>query len=193
MDTNENTIIQNALMSNMKKVSDDTNLLFDILVKNQKQNDNVLPEHIFVQYFLPYFTGKYSLEDNPKVMLDWLSIAGNPNAGVNIIDGSRKVLFHVPHLFNTNKLDPLADSKTLRNIGNEFDLYNGSFQTAGLAQQIAIKNYQNKIKDIVRPDADDSEEAREWRYIYERYNIPLISAIAKKEEPKSDFDEINYD
>lgn len=195
MTNDYDTVVKNALNAGVEKVSRETNLLFDILVKNKKQSDNTLPEHIFVKYFLPYFTGKYKIEDNSKVMSDWIAIAGNSSAGVNIVDPSNKIIFHVPGILNTGSLDPLSDSKSLRAIGSEYDLYSGSFQTIALAGSNAIKDYNNKIKSMFKPEQGDSDDVKEWRYIYTRYNIPftLENTEVKKSELKSDFEEINYD
>lgn len=57
---------------------------------------NQLPEKLFVDNFLPVFSGKVKMEDNNQAIVAWIAIAGSPVASVDIIDSSGKVLFTVP-------------------------------------------------------------------------------------------------
>src|SRR3990167_8751263 len=67
---------------------------------------NKLPEHLFVQNFLPYFCGELDINTNKDVLPYWYSIAGSASKEVEIIDSSGKPIYRVPALADNSVIEP---------------------------------------------------------------------------------------
>jgi hypothetical protein len=135
--------------------------------------NNVLPEHIFTQYFLPYFAGKLPITKETTVMVDWVSVAGSPVAEVDIIDGNRNVLYTVPSLFDTKMINP-SRSADEESLGQIYGLY--SLKTNNLP--IIADRYLNNALDEKTDVLIDSSLAKDtrWDDILTRYDMQPIDA-----------------
>lgn len=148
-----------------------TDDLFDAMIVNNK--NNVLPEHIFTQYFLPYFAGKLPITKETTVMVDWVSVAGSPVAEVDIIDGNSNVMFTVPSLFDTKIINPTRDVSE-ETLGQIYGLY--SLKTNNLP--VVATRYLNNALDqktevmIEEPSTKDTR----WNDILTRYNMQPIDS-----------------
>jgi len=65
----------------------------------------VLPEDIFVEYFLDYFRDPVS-QANTTLPSKWLEVSGGPYSEVDILDKTGKVIYTVPSLFISATIDP---------------------------------------------------------------------------------------
>jgi len=64
----------------------------------------VLPEAVFVEYFLDYLKNP-AAQPESTLMSKWIELAGGPYNEVNIIDGSGNVLYAVPGIFAAPNID----------------------------------------------------------------------------------------
>ena len=88
--------------------------IYSLLKMYNEESINKLPEYIFVDFFLPYFSGKLNLKDSEEPITKWISIAGSPTKEVDIIDNSTgEILFRVPSLINTSKLNVTKNDKKI--------------------------------------------------------------------------------
>lgn len=161
-----------------------TNDLFDAMIAD-KQN-NVLPEHIFTQYFLPYFAGKVPITKKTTVMADWVSIAGSPVAEVDIIDGSNNVMFTVPSLFDTRIINP-SRSEDEKTLGQIYDLYslksnNLPIIASRYLREAIYEKTENLTEELPAKDT-------RWDDILTRYDLQPIDQKAETSKAK----QIEYD
>lgn len=161
-----------------------TNDLFDAMIAD-KQN-NVLPEHIFTQYFLPYFAGRVPITKKTTVMADWISIAGSPVAEVDIIDGSNNVMFTVPSLFDTRIINP-SRSEDEKTLGQIFDLY--SLKSNNLP--VVASRY---LRDALYEKTEDLTEElsikdTRWDDILTRYDMQPIDVKADSKAKQVEYDD----
>jgi hypothetical protein len=145
-----------------------------------------LPERIFQQTFLPYFTGKKKMEENPDIIKTWVAIAGNPGAAVDIIDNnSDDVLFRVPPLYNTDFVQSSINTRIpYEGIIHEFEERSAS--SPKMAERF-LKNVLDKTKNMLVTNNNHVEEYREmWNKIFDHYGI-------NEESPKKDNNAISDD
>lgn len=132
---------------------------------------NKLPEKVFESTFLPYFTGKKSLDENPDILKIWISIAGNPGAAVDVMDNNTDdVLFRVPPLYNTDFIhSPANFSIPYSGIINEFEQKTATSPTMG---EKFLKNILDNTQKMVVTSDNHVEEYKEmWNKVFEFYNI----------------------
>ena len=167
----------------MAKIKDDIGSIFDALVVQSYKPK--YPERIFVENFLPVFSGERSM--SMEALNDWIGIAGSVTNEVDIVDPANKVLYSVPALLDTNVIDIASrDSRPLDHIYGEFDLRKNNIPTA--AQAFLKSELTKKANGIIKQENNVSAER--WKDILDRYGkLP-------KEEVKiieDDDDELIYD
>jgi len=143
---------------------------------------NRIPESLFVNYFLPYFTGER--HDNPNWVLEWISVAGSPMSEVVVFDdGTKEDLYVVPSLFNTKKLIFTRGTETFKNIFMHFNRLNANIPGIGfnfLNEMLEKKT--GEIEQLV----DHTESIKQWSYILARYGYKQVNNV----EPDNGIDKV---
>ena len=156
-----------------------------------------LPEKIFINNFLPYFSGKKDItpEDNPYAA--WAEVAGTLTAEVAIINEHNQVLFMVPAIYNTEALGSLTDSKnkdvSIQALVNLSNLERG---ISPIAAEAGFKNNINeKIKKVNESSPKQVENEKRWNEIFARYGTAGKTQITtvKGSVSNLDPDEMVYD
>lgn len=167
---------------------------YNALVVNPMSNLAKLPEEIFVNSFLPYFSGKKSIAEDPSIFSYWIGIAGSPTSEVQIIDAAGNKLYTVPPMSDSNTVDISkgAEGTTMQEIIVNYTLYKNVTPMKG-------KNYLDSALDVKadelvgKSDYFKRNEQR-WAEIFKRYGI---SPVPGKQESdavaQSDSDELEYD
>jgi len=154
-----------------------------------------LPENVFVNYFLPFFSGTATAEsiNARNVISEWIGVAGTAMAEVDIIDVSGQVIFTVPALFDTDMINIAAKQagQSMSDIVNEYSL-----RKAGVPQ--AATNYLNTAlfnlgNGITRESNHADAIALRWAGIFQRYGIAgsnntNSSKLATQDNPGDDLD-----
>jgi hypothetical protein len=178
----------------LKESKDIEDIIFEGLVVRPSLELNVIPEHIFVEYFLPFFAGVYKLESKPSIITEWISIAGTPMAQVAVIDHNRKVLFTVPPLFNTGVINSgVSDSnKSYKDSFVLAEMHNANIPNSGL--NILVDALNDKFDTLIKPDTAISKFDQQWKDIFARYADRLGIKVEHKvvKEDKLDDDELIY-
>lgn len=141
----------------------------DALVVNTSSIDAVLPESIFVNYFLPYFSGEMPITLADKVLTEWVSIAGTPTNEISIIDTTNKVLFKIPSLFDTSIIDVLK-----RGVGESMgDIFTGyelrKNNIPSVANRFLNDSLADKAPSIIKQSTQLTNGEKRWSEIFERY------------------------
>ena len=103
---NTQSLLKSVKFNQEEKIKAQTDMAYDELVLDKNRSVSVLPEHIFVSYFLPFLCGERPLSTDRDFFNNWNSIAGAPTKPINIIDASNNVLFQVPPLVDTSFVNP---------------------------------------------------------------------------------------
>ena len=181
-----------ALIQKNTAIQHEMNRVYSDLVVSQPKGK--LSEEVFVQYFLPFFSGK-SPEGSDKKMGEWIGVAGNATAEVDIVDQRGEVLFTVPSMMNSNALD-ISNRKVGDTIGEMVSNY--KLREAHIP--VTGQNYINhvsaeKVERMVhRENLPLSQTEQRWMSIFDRYKISTAetsgqsTVFGKTDDPAQDLE-----
>lgn len=115
----------------MKESSDVIGLVYDELVVKSGSDASKLPEPIFIEQFLPLFTGQIKREDRPELLSQWIGIAGSAVSEVSVIDQSGQELFRVPAIFDTSFVTKGAEGHRYDHLINKANLLSNHLPAKG--------------------------------------------------------------
>lgn len=138
-----------------------------------------VPEQLFVNYFLPYFSGQIPASSANPFFAQWVGIAGTPMTEVDVIDHQGRILFTVPALFNTSFISPERNGRSYSNIMLEYELRSTHIPVA--ATNFLANSLDGKFGDTVNQPGASPEQTDRWLTIFARYGIapPKGAALAK--------------
>lgn len=153
-----------------------------------------LPESVFKQEFLPYFSGKVDVTTSNPVLGRWVGVAGTAMSEVDVFDDvTGDTIYTVPALTDTTVLNVIdrKPGNSFADIFENFKLYGRTAPGAG--NQYLAKALDQKIKDIVTPQVNTSTVADRWIAIIGRYETDAKTTSSKnstfgKEEPDVVYD-----
>lgn len=187
-DTIENQMY-NQLMARMSKEADK---VFTALCVENDQVLGRIPESVFRDYFLPYFSGELPLQDT-TVVGTWVAIAGTPAAEVRVIDDTTQAeLFRVPPLMSTRYLDVLTrpNGMAMKAVFEQASMHRQNIPIQG--ERYLEAAYVHKA-DVMLKDAKLPEEySRRWDEIMQRYNKKTAVSTAVSVTANNDVG-IDYD
>lgn len=170
-----------------------TQLSFENLVTSMERSK--LPEPIFRENFLPFFTGQQRPDPQNGLYAQWIGIAGAPTAEVDVIDEEGKTVFVVPALLNTSGLQVLRSRHQGPSIMEMVSDFND--EAVGLptvARNKFYKSLAEKGAEIITNDPATQRDQDNWRKIAEHYRIETPDQKAKAAPKNSSDDEpIGYD
>lgn len=152
-----------------KGVEQDIERAYNDLFEVGKQN-NQLPEQLFVNAFLPFFSGKIKDDAQLNITTKWVSVAGSTMNSVDIINNDGKVLFTVPPLMSTEFLG-IHDNirgKSFNEIFN--DAKNQANRIPILGERVIAEDAGGKVSQM-KVDPKDIQ-ITQWDMIFDRYNVP---------------------
>lgn len=165
---------QQALVQNIHNESRNTlDVVFNSLVTNSRDTCSVLPEQIFVNYFLPFFTGKNDFTARPNIISEWIAIAGSPMNEVGIIDSFNNIMFYVPAVFDTSFINAAkqAEGPTFSQITDHANLLNNNIPA--ISDRFLTNALSDKLPAITGNVAVNTENEKRWIEIFAKYNIAL--------------------
>lgn len=132
-----------------------------------------LPEHIFVNVFLPFFAG----DPEPRFKVDigiWAGIAGNPFAEVEIIDNKGVGLFRVPPIYDRSVINSESDDRvSIAHIVRSAEQMSNMSPIAGmnyLREQLAQRSVIGDAGEKV------GKHLERWKEIFKRYGREFPTA-----------------
>lgn len=167
---------QNALVENIHNESRNTlDMVFNSLVTNSRDTCSVLPEQIFVNYFLPFFTGRHDFIARPNIFSEWISIAGSPMNEVAIIDSFSNIMYYVPAVFDTSFINAAKQSErpTFSQITDHANLLNNNIPA--ISDRFLTDALSEKLPDITENVSVNTANERRWIEIFAKYKISLPS------------------
>jgi hypothetical protein len=132
-----------------------------------------LPEDIFRNVFLPYFTGQQT-ENIENVTTQWVGIAGSAMSKVDIIDTQGNVLFTVPELMNTSGLDVIK-----RRAGDSLEDRTSTYHSHALTSPALARNYLqqgldgklNQMVSVEKAKGAFKDRSNEWNKVFSYYGL----------------------
>lgn len=175
-----------------QEIVDSTDLIFDSLVNHQIKGR--LPESLFVNHFLDFFSGEKPATPDNKIIEQWISVAGTPMSTVDVINEKGDVLFNVPSLFETNMLDIAKTSTTnsLPEIYGTFDAKVNHIPAVG--NKYLADALGDKIQNMVKDSPALNTNKQKWDEILTRYGKLEKSKSVNNVKPDDDLaDDMIYE
>jgi hypothetical protein len=133
----------------------------------------VLEERIFVNIFLPLFTGEKSVSYGADFDT-WVNYAGGPYREVKIIDAAGTVLFNVPPLFDREAIESLSGNGIpFSHIIHTSIQYSRIHPSQG--KQYLDTMLADSLKDL-KGKKSHIPNLEAWNAIFLRYGLPPIVA-----------------
>lgn len=179
--------VVNAIRDNLKEQTDQ---VFNGLVANVEKSK--LPEAIFKEVFLPYFSGSKPIPPDVPVLAQWVSIAGTAMSEVEIIDENKEVLYTVPGLLDTTVVNT---AKHNRGSGLSDIIANARMHGAGLpivGERYLAEALQDKLSVMLRPTDIAGSNGPKWKAIYDRYGIKDANLQSSASSNDHEEDDVEY-
>lgn len=180
----DNKPVLNHRELEIKRIEKSIEKIHDDLVT--KKENSQLPEQLFIDNFLPYFSGELEIKKNPKVVETWIAIAGSPVAEVDLIDENKEVVITVPPYF-TSDLINLHNTDNKKSLSDAYHEYNAL--NAGLpavAENFITKEYE-KISNKLKVPLVSA-----WDKVFIKYLPSEVTEEVNKENKKHNNDETEF-
>lgn len=160
----------------------------DILAQLEAIPVKQLPEHIFVQTFLPYFCGEKDINAGENLLGLWIGVATTPTSEVEIISSTGIPLFRVPALIDTSIINPVRSDDQAIGFSRIIALANEySRDIPIVGENILVKNLAIKAKEIQSKSTVFTENEKRWIEIFTRYNkIKKVDKVTTNTPPSPD-------
>lgn len=161
--------IESQMTDRVKEnIKNSTDVIYDSLVNHQIRGR--LPESIFVNHFLGFFSGEKPATPENKIIEQWISIAGTPMSEVDIVNEKGEVLFNVPSLFETNMLD-IAKTSTTNSLPQIYGTYDAKVNhIPAVGNKYLADALGDKIENMVKDSPVLNTNKQRWNDILTRYN-----------------------
>lgn len=182
-----------SLLDNIKQ--QESSFLSEI-VEDAQHNRSKLPEPLFREHFLPFFSGASPIEGRSDVITKWIGVAGSPTAEVDVINEQGQSLFTVPGYYDTTVIDAMSRSlgkeNTLSTIINVYSQQMTNIPQ--IAETEVRKNLDVKKDSLIQPSKNYQNNRERWEAIFSHYGIetPLSREKAATKETNN-ADDIEYD
>ena len=141
-----------------------TELIGEIINPVEEKRLAVIPEEIFVEYFLDYFRDPNKDLSSP-ILQKWYELAQGPYNEVTVIDNNGNPLYVVPSVYPKIELSEDMNKISFSGIATEYNLQSARLKSAGDAV------LDNALKDIDKNlNIHVEENRRAWAEIFMRYD-----------------------
>lgn len=154
------------------------------LVENQFRHR--IPEHVFVQNFLDFFSGRKK-DASGNSLVNWIAIAGSPTSEVELFDNSGKTVAIVPAIFDTSFLSNSNDGLSISRLSDRYELE----KTNPIYN--ADANFANDLMKKIPAGTSSSETEDRWKNLINRYTIPSDKNQSNKENAQNQISGQNED
>jgi hypothetical protein len=172
-------------------IMETVNASFEALVENPLRNQ--LPENVFRESFLPYFTGKGDPNAGQRPLTDWIAIAGSPTAPVDIVNAAGEVIFTVPSMMDSSGINVRGTKgKNLGDMVHDYQLHGDHLP--GAQQRYYQNVMEGKLDQMVPTHTDESAAGQAWSKIFKHYGLTQPDQGQKQDnKPDNGSDDLVYD
>jgi len=161
----ERSIIASETSRSIKKIHDS--------IKGSVVN-SILPENIFIEYFLDFFRYPDKHKDSP-LLSKWIELSGGPYNEVSIVDADGIKLYDVPGAY----MPPAPDFKKLSsynfsNIASQYQMKKAITVTHATNY---ISSILSTVPELLRPNVN--KYINRWVSIFARYDIATPDSSKK--------------
>lgn len=199
MDKKQQELVDNTMQrvrqNNVDVLRRETDKTFEALVIEPSREKARIPEQIFKEAFLPYFSGQENTADNPDVLPMWVGIAGSPSSEVSVVDPSGNVIYDVPALMDLTIIDSSRRKlgESLATIYSQYELHSNQLPVVG--ERYLANAMEKKTPTLFKPSEKFAENAQRWNAIFDRYGmkIAVVSETQKSLPTSADDLDVEYE
>lgn len=139
-----------------------------ILVENVEKTK--IPEPIFVDHFLPFFSGKH-IDPKENRLSEWIAIAGSPMASVDVVDQNNNTVVTVPPVMNSDVIS--VTSSKMKPISTTFLQYDLEKTISPTGSSIALHNaLTERASGVISADTATQNSVKEaWDNVFKHYGV----------------------
>jgi len=196
-----NSMMQNLNDTHVETEREFINTLLDEITTPPKN----IPEPVFRELFLPYFLGErspvpsasdYDVANDPVVrspVAHWIGLIGSATEAANVVDVTGKVLFQVPPMMDSSRVDTVNRNPEAHSFQTVFSEY----QDQSRLHEALGKNYlieQLSLKATTNLPAGAEEKSQySWQPVLEYYKLVETEAVATAGKNTISDDDLSFD
>lgn len=127
-----------------------------------------IPEPVFREIFLPYFTGEKEPSRNEDAIAHWVGLVGSATESANVVNVKGEVLFEVPPMYDSSRINTVKDDSDNTNFSTIFTVYaEQSSVHSALGNQYLGEELAKKTRYI----SEGNKEGPSWKPVLEYYGL----------------------
>lgn len=175
-----------SFITKMAELNKENDLAFiNELTETLSEPKTRIPEPVFREIFLPFFTGEKQASRQEDAFAHWAGIVGSASEPVDVVNVKGEVLFEVPPMYDTSLLRQARDPNDRSNFGSIFQVFaEQSNLHYALGQSHLAKELGPKLKFLTKEGAP----GHSWLPVLQHYGLIEKDAPTKKEKTNTDDD-----
>lgn len=130
-----------------------------------------IPEPVFREIFLPYFTGERKPDPNNSAIAHWIGLVGSASDPADIVDVKGEVLFQVPPMYDSSVIDTRRNSKDAKNFATIFSVYEEEARVhPALGKKFLVEELSKKA-DVTIPEDMAEKSKYSWDPVLKYYKL----------------------
>lgn len=171
-------------------MSTERDFINDLL--NDVHGDNVkVPEPVFREIFMPFFTGQKESSGQEAAVLHWMGLVGGATNEADVVDTAGNIIFSVPPVCDTTMLNTERGEGYSPGFASVFAVYEDQSRVHwALGRQHLVENLAEKTSKIVKK----TEINDGWKGMMEYYKLgeaAVGKAMAVKNEAMPGDDDLS--
>ena len=131
-----------------------------------KEPNPKIPEPVFREIFLPYFSGDKVPNKNNLVIQEWCGVVGSGSQAVDVVNVSGETLFVVPPLYDTAGINRGTNAKQ-RSFGSLYvELSDELKLSPSLARRHMVQEVAPRLTEMIQEKAGGG-----WDDVFSYYGI----------------------
>lgn len=158
----------------------------NIVEEISEEKNRKVPEPVFREMFLPYFTGEVKMSSSEPAVAKWIGLVGSASLPTEVVNAKGETIFTVPPIYDTSRVNLTSHAKG----GKSWSSILKEFTEDVAVAQIRARN--NLAKDMAEKSSRSLQQGDgySWKPVLDYYGISQKAADAvKKEGQKSSFDD----
>ena len=149
-----------------------------------------IPEPVFREIFLPYFTGERKPDPNNSAIAHWIGLVGSASDPADIVDVKGDVLFQVPPMYDSSVIDTRRNSKDAKNFATIFSVYEEEARVhPALGKKFLVEELSKKA-DVTIPEDMAEKSKYSWDPVLKYYKLipdtPEKGKVQENQTPGDD-------
>lgn len=128
-----------------------------------------IPEPVFREIFLPYFTGEKEPSRNEDAIAHWVGLVGSGTESADVVNVKGEVLFEVPPMYDSSRVNTVKTADDSTNLGSIFTIYaEQAVVHPALGNKYLGEELAKKTKYISK---EASQDGPSWNGVLEYYGL----------------------